>query len=249
MDNSEDVSFPEDLITKKVCFKESKVITDDVMAVEDYNSRKVIFGHYLTVQPWTIDFNPSLPYPNLVLTWIRFPGLPSHLYQKQILMEIGGMVDQVKDVSPSSVHQQEQHIVHFNPTFEENSLVNVVVNEGVLDVNNHSAVIFKRNSVLEPANEEIEDSFCPSKVKASRKVLIGQSNNSKVSKPKGGWKLNKTLKGPDNRFKNSKNTGVYFAKSMKRVVKLIAAEIDGESTGNFSCNEGECGEYFNTEHR
>ncbi|KAK5771934.1 hypothetical protein PVK06_048190 [Gossypium arboreum] len=34
----------------------------------------VIFGHYLTVQPWTIDFNPNLPYPNSVLTWIRFPG-------------------------------------------------------------------------------------------------------------------------------------------------------------------------------
>ncbi|KAH1123278.1 hypothetical protein J1N35_006438 [Gossypium stocksii] len=48
----------------------------------------VIFGHYLTVQPWTIDFNPNLPYPNLLLSWIRFPGLPSHLYQKQILMEI-----------------------------------------------------------------------------------------------------------------------------------------------------------------
>ncbi|MBA0777775.1 hypothetical protein Gotri_005750 [Gossypium trilobum] len=55
----------------------------------------VIFGHYLTVQPWTIDFNPSLPYPNMVPTWIQFPGLPSHLYQKQILMEIGGMVGKV----------------------------------------------------------------------------------------------------------------------------------------------------------
>ncbi|PPS01333.1 hypothetical protein GOBAR_AA19330 [Gossypium barbadense] len=34
----------------------------------------VIFGHYLTVQSWSIDFNPNLPYPNLVLTWIHFPG-------------------------------------------------------------------------------------------------------------------------------------------------------------------------------
>ncbi|PPS18718.1 hypothetical protein GOBAR_AA01847 [Gossypium barbadense] len=50
----------------------------------------VIFGHYLTVQPWTIDFNPNLPYPNSVLTWIRFPSLPSHSYKKQFLMEIGG---------------------------------------------------------------------------------------------------------------------------------------------------------------
>ncbi|KAK5818844.1 hypothetical protein PVK06_023790 [Gossypium arboreum] len=55
----------------------------------------VIFGHYLTVQPWTIDFNPNLPYPNSVLTWIRFPSLPSHSYKKQILMEIGGMTGKV----------------------------------------------------------------------------------------------------------------------------------------------------------
>ncbi|MBA0693905.1 hypothetical protein Goari_004247 [Gossypium aridum] len=55
----------------------------------------VIFGQYLTVQPWTTDFNPGLPYPNMVLTWIRFPGLPSHLYKKQILWEIKGMIGKV----------------------------------------------------------------------------------------------------------------------------------------------------------
>ncbi|MBA0600060.1 hypothetical protein Gorai_006259 [Gossypium raimondii] len=55
----------------------------------------LIFGQYLIVQPWTIDFNPELPYPNTVLTWIRFPGLPSHLYKKEILWDIGGMVGKV----------------------------------------------------------------------------------------------------------------------------------------------------------
>ncbi|KAG8472190.1 hypothetical protein CXB51_036149 [Gossypium anomalum] len=55
----------------------------------------VIFSHYLTVQPWTIDFNPKLPYPNMVLSWIQLPDLPNDLYQKQILLEIGGMVGKV----------------------------------------------------------------------------------------------------------------------------------------------------------
>ncbi|MBA0664768.1 hypothetical protein Goklo_004720 [Gossypium klotzschianum] len=55
----------------------------------------LIFGQYLIVQPWTIDSNPELPYPNTVLTWIRFPGLPSHLYKKEILWDIGGMVGKV----------------------------------------------------------------------------------------------------------------------------------------------------------
>ncbi|KAH1121278.1 hypothetical protein J1N35_004438 [Gossypium stocksii] len=55
----------------------------------------VIFGHYLTIQLWSINFNPNLPYPNLVQTWIRFPGLSSHLYKRQILMEIGGLIGKV----------------------------------------------------------------------------------------------------------------------------------------------------------
>lgn len=39
----------------------------------------IIFDYYLNVQPWSIDFNSNLPYPNLIQTWIRFPRLPSHL--------------------------------------------------------------------------------------------------------------------------------------------------------------------------
>ncbi|MBA0670414.1 hypothetical protein Goklo_025405 [Gossypium klotzschianum] len=55
----------------------------------------VIFGHYLTAQLWSIEFNPNLPYRYLVQTWILFPGLPSHLYKRQILMEIGGLIGKV----------------------------------------------------------------------------------------------------------------------------------------------------------
>ncbi|MBA0668353.1 hypothetical protein Goklo_001274 [Gossypium klotzschianum] len=32
-----------------------------------------VFGHYLTVQPWIVDFDPSRPFPNGILAWIRFP--------------------------------------------------------------------------------------------------------------------------------------------------------------------------------
>ncbi|PPR93864.1 hypothetical protein GOBAR_AA26805 [Gossypium barbadense] len=38
----------------------------------------IIFGQYLTVQPWT--------------AWIRFPGLPGYLYKHKIIIEIEGMV-------------------------------------------------------------------------------------------------------------------------------------------------------------
>ncbi|MBA0804639.1 hypothetical protein Gohar_004211 [Gossypium harknessii] len=39
----------------------------------------VVFGHYLTVQLWTVDFNLSRPFPCGVLAWIHFPGLPRFL--------------------------------------------------------------------------------------------------------------------------------------------------------------------------
>lgn len=47
------------------------------------------------VQPWSIEFNSSQPYPSKVMTWIRLPGLLGHLYRKQILLEIGGMLRKV----------------------------------------------------------------------------------------------------------------------------------------------------------
>lgn len=55
----------------------------------------IIFDYYLNVQPWSIDFNSNLPYPNLIQTWIRFPRLPSHLYKRQILMEIGSLIGKI----------------------------------------------------------------------------------------------------------------------------------------------------------
>ncbi|KAH1108510.1 hypothetical protein J1N35_012278 [Gossypium stocksii] len=39
-----------------------------------------------------MDFNPSLSFPNVVMTWIRFPALPSYLYNRKIITEIGELV-------------------------------------------------------------------------------------------------------------------------------------------------------------
>ncbi|MBA0576894.1 hypothetical protein Golob_027441, partial [Gossypium lobatum] len=47
---------------------------------EDYNKFLtqglwIIFGQYLTVQPWTKTFNPTQPYPSVVMASIRLPDL------------------------------------------------------------------------------------------------------------------------------------------------------------------------------
>ncbi|KAK5785850.1 hypothetical protein PVK06_040471 [Gossypium arboreum] len=66
--------------------------------------------------------------------------------------------DHVKVDTPTSVQKQAQPVVHFNPTFEENSFVNVAVKERVLEAKNHSAMVFKRSSILEPISEETRGS-------------------------------------------------------------------------------------------
>ncbi|PPR90069.1 hypothetical protein GOBAR_AA30618 [Gossypium barbadense] len=55
----------------------------------------IVYGQYLTVQPWSIDFNLSQPYPNMVMAWIQFPGLPRHMYKRKTRWEIGGMIGRV----------------------------------------------------------------------------------------------------------------------------------------------------------
>ncbi|KAA3460126.1 reverse transcriptase [Gossypium australe] len=55
----------------------------------------LVYGQYLTVQPWTKEFTPLQPYPSVVLAWIRLPGLPGFLYKKKILEEIGKTIGKV----------------------------------------------------------------------------------------------------------------------------------------------------------
>ncbi|KAH1039237.1 hypothetical protein J1N35_040980, partial [Gossypium stocksii] len=52
----------------------------------------IIFGQYLMVQPWSIDFDLVKPFPCVVMSWIRLPGLLGHMYKMKILWEIRGMV-------------------------------------------------------------------------------------------------------------------------------------------------------------
>ncbi|KAK5784734.1 hypothetical protein PVK06_039261 [Gossypium arboreum] len=50
---------------------------------------------YLTIQPWSTNFDPAKPYLSLVKFWIRLPGLPGHLYNWKILLEIRELVGKV----------------------------------------------------------------------------------------------------------------------------------------------------------
>ncbi|MBA0877888.1 hypothetical protein Goshw_010630 [Gossypium schwendimanii] len=49
-------------------------------------------GYFL---PWTLAFDPTQAYPSVVMTWIRFPGLPGYLYNHKIITELEEMVGKV----------------------------------------------------------------------------------------------------------------------------------------------------------
>ncbi|KAK5825423.1 hypothetical protein PVK06_020257 [Gossypium arboreum] len=49
----------------------------------------IVYDQYLTVQPWTVDFNTTQAYLSMVMVWIQLPGLPGHLYKRKVLWEIG----------------------------------------------------------------------------------------------------------------------------------------------------------------
>ncbi|MBA0582588.1 hypothetical protein Gorai_024727 [Gossypium raimondii] len=55
----------------------------------------VVFGVNLIVQPWSLSFDPSNPFPPSIVSWIRIPNLQSSLYHKPILEEVGATVGKV----------------------------------------------------------------------------------------------------------------------------------------------------------
>ncbi|KAI9126827.1 hypothetical protein K1719_002423 [Acacia pycnantha] len=59
------------------------------------NGPWVIFGHYLTVHPWSPSFRPQEHVINQVMGWIRLPNLPARYYHKSIIRSIGSVFGEV----------------------------------------------------------------------------------------------------------------------------------------------------------
>ncbi|KAK8496564.1 hypothetical protein V6N12_058123 [Hibiscus sabdariffa] len=52
----------------------------------------IIFCHYLTVEPWSTDFQPSQATPSRLMAWIRLLGLPVTLYKRNFIEVIGNQI-------------------------------------------------------------------------------------------------------------------------------------------------------------
>ncbi|KAK5811445.1 hypothetical protein PVK06_026776 [Gossypium arboreum] len=66
----------DDQFTKKVRFNDKDIDSDLVLAVDLVVEPTISWKDklYLTVQPWFLEFNPTQPFPSVVMAWIRFPG-------------------------------------------------------------------------------------------------------------------------------------------------------------------------------
>ncbi|KAL4360837.1 hypothetical protein GQ457_04G024990 [Hibiscus cannabinus] len=54
-----------------------------------------IFGHYLKVEPWSIDFNPWQAKPSRTMAWVRLSGLPITWYKRSLIEAIGSRIGSV----------------------------------------------------------------------------------------------------------------------------------------------------------
>ncbi|KAI9084524.1 hypothetical protein K1719_033512 [Acacia pycnantha] len=55
----------------------------------------MVFGAYLAVQPWSIDFDPRTTKVSNVVVWVRIPGLSFRYYHKSTLRAIGMLLGDV----------------------------------------------------------------------------------------------------------------------------------------------------------
>ncbi|MBA0761309.1 hypothetical protein Gotri_023979 [Gossypium trilobum] len=78
----------------------------------------VVFGQYLMVQPWKIDFNPAHPYLSVVKTWIRLQGLSGHLYKrKEACTRVGSMAQSEKQNSSTKTPTKEVDMENGKDTY------------------------------------------------------------------------------------------------------------------------------------
>ncbi|GMJ12359.1 hypothetical protein HRI_004905100 [Hibiscus trionum] len=55
----------------------------------------MIYGSYLTLQPWSREFSTAIDYPRKLLVWLRLPGLPYRYYSRSIFEAIVGVLGEV----------------------------------------------------------------------------------------------------------------------------------------------------------
>ncbi|KAL4387430.1 hypothetical protein GQ457_09G007220 [Hibiscus cannabinus] len=54
-----------------------------------------IFGHYITIEPWSVDFDAMQEHPSRIMAWVCLPGLPITWYKRSLIEAIGARIGSV----------------------------------------------------------------------------------------------------------------------------------------------------------
>ncbi|KAK8560312.1 hypothetical protein V6N12_013111 [Hibiscus sabdariffa] len=57
-----------------------------------------VFGHYVSVEPWTEDFSTTQPFPSNIVAWIHLSGLPVTHYKRILITELVECIGRVLEL-------------------------------------------------------------------------------------------------------------------------------------------------------
>ena len=52
----------------------------------------IVLGHYLTVEPWSLNFNLEVNFPSTTIIWVRLPNMLIQYYHKSTLRAIASII-------------------------------------------------------------------------------------------------------------------------------------------------------------
>lgn len=65
----------------------------------------LIEGHYLTIQPWKLKFNPKTKSINKLAVWVRITNLSTKYMRASILKKIGNLLGTTFKVDVNTINQ------------------------------------------------------------------------------------------------------------------------------------------------
>ncbi|KAE8692779.1 hypothetical protein F3Y22_tig00110831pilonHSYRG00755 [Hibiscus syriacus] len=83
----------------------------------------VIFGHYLTVEPCSIDFDPSQSHPSRIIAWVRLPGIPITWYKRSLIQAISEKLGSIIKIHYQTNNGRRGHFARMAVTLNLNKLI------------------------------------------------------------------------------------------------------------------------------
>ncbi|KAL4377977.1 hypothetical protein GQ457_02G032980 [Hibiscus cannabinus] len=92
----------------------------------------LIYGNYLTVQPWSRSFSTEKDHPDKIVVWARLPGLPYQYYTKSMFRCIAGVLGKVVRIDYNTSEGKRGKFVRLALVVDLNKpLVSYVIIDGI----------------------------------------------------------------------------------------------------------------------